>query len=61
MPPAPPWPAAVAGACLGFLPYNFRPASTFMGDVGSLFLGYALASSVLLLSRPRLPGSRRCP
>lgn len=39
----------LAGACIGFLRYNFRPASTFMGDVGSLFLGFTLASSVLLL------------
>ena len=42
---------AVAGACVGFLPYNFRPASTFMGDVGSLFLGFVLASCPLLLLR----------
>jgi UDP-GlcNAc:undecaprenyl-phosphate GlcNAc-1-phosphate transferase len=42
---------AVAGACLGFLPYNFRPAKTFMGDMGSLFLGFMLASSLLLLIR----------
>ncbi|NMA49548.1 MAG: undecaprenyl/decaprenyl-phosphate alpha-N-acetylglucosaminyl 1-phosphate transferase [Tissierellia bacterium] len=35
--------ALVAGACLGFLPYNFNPAKIFMGDTGSLFLGYMLA------------------
>lgn len=35
--------AAVAGAALGFLPWNARPASIFMGDCGSLFLGGALA------------------
>lgn len=35
--------AAVAGACLGFLVYNRRPASIFMGDAGSLFLGFVLA------------------
>jgi UDP-GlcNAc:undecaprenyl-phosphate GlcNAc-1-phosphate transferase len=34
---------AVAGSCLGFLKYNFNPASIFMGDCGSLFLGYILA------------------
>ena len=34
---------AVAGACIGFLPYNFNPATIFMGDAGALFLGYALA------------------
>lgn len=36
--------AALAGACLGFLPYNFNPAKIFMGDVGSQFLGYVLAT-----------------
>lgn len=35
--------AGVVGACLGFLAYNRRPASIFMGDAGSLFLGFALA------------------
>ncbi|MDY0235756.1 MAG: MraY family glycosyltransferase [Gudongella sp.] len=35
--------ALVAGACLGFLPFNFNPAKIFMGDTGSLFLGYMLA------------------
>lgn len=34
---------ALVGAALGFLPYNFRPASIFMGDSGSLFLGAMLA------------------
>ncbi len=36
--------AALAGACIGFLPYNFNPAKIFMGDTGSTFLGFALAS-----------------
>ncbi len=35
--------AVVAGASLGFLPYNFNPAKIFMGDTGALFLGYMLA------------------
>jgi len=34
---------ALAGACLGFLYYNFNPARIFMGDAGSLFLGFMLA------------------
>ncbi len=34
----------IAGSCLGFLPYNFNPASIFMGDTGALFLGFMLAS-----------------
>lgn len=36
--------AALAGSTLGFLPYNFNPAKIFMGDAGSMFLGFALAA-----------------
>jgi len=36
--------AALAGACFGFLPYNFNPAKIFMGDTGSMFLGYILST-----------------
>lgn len=35
--------AALCGASLGFLRYNFNPASTFMGDTGSLMIGFVLA------------------
>src|SRR5829696_1881964 len=35
------------GALLGFLVFNFNPASIFMGDCGSMFVGFLLASSVL--------------
>lgn len=35
---------ATAGGALGFLPFNFHPAKIFMGDGGSLFLGFMLAS-----------------
>ena len=34
----------LAGACIGFLPFNFHPAKTFMGDGGSQLLGFAIAS-----------------
>lgn len=34
---------ALAGALAGFLPFNFNPAKTFIGDTGSNFLGYSLA------------------
>lgn len=34
---------AVTGSCLGFLPFNFHPAKTFMGDSGSLYLGFMIA------------------
>jgi len=40
--------AALAGACLGFLPYNFNPAKIFMGDTGALLLGYILATMSIL-------------
>jgi UDP-GlcNAc:undecaprenyl-phosphate GlcNAc-1-phosphate transferase len=36
--------AVLVGATLGFLPFNFNPAKTFMGDVGSNFLGFTLAT-----------------
>lgn len=36
--------AALAGACLGFLPHNFSPARIFMGDSGSMLIGLVLAA-----------------
>ncbi len=42
---------AVAGAAIGFLRSNFPPASIFLGDGGSLFLGYSLASLGLMTVR----------
>ncbi len=39
---------ALAGACVGFLPHNFPRAKLFLGDAGSLFLGYCLGASALL-------------
>ncbi len=39
---------ALAGACLGFLPFNFPSARIFLGDAGSLFLGYSLGASAVL-------------
>jgi UDP-GlcNAc:undecaprenyl-phosphate GlcNAc-1-phosphate transferase len=58
-------PLALAGACLGFVPYNFNPARVFMGTTGSMFLGFALgviaiiggakiASTMLVLGVPVL-------
>ena len=44
--------AAVLGACIGFLLYNFNPASIFMGDSGSLFLGFLLAAIGIKLRFP---------
>ena len=40
--------SAFVGALLGFLVFNFNPASIFMGDCGSMFIGFFLASTVLL-------------
>ncbi len=43
----------LAGACLGFLRYNFHPASVFLGDSGSMFLGLCVATL------PLVTGSRK--
>jgi len=40
--------AALTGACLGFMPYNFNPAKIFMGDVGSQFLGFVLGVAAIM-------------
>jgi len=40
--------AALAGSLLGFLRYNFNPATIFMGDSGSMFLGFVLAATSLV-------------
>jgi UDP-GlcNAc:undecaprenyl-phosphate GlcNAc-1-phosphate transferase len=47
--------ASLIGAALGFLVYNFNPASIFMGDSGSLFIGFML-SSIVLVPEIKLPG-----
>lgn len=44
--------AALLGACIGFLRFNFPPARIFMGDVGSLFLGFLLAVMGIQLRFP---------
>lgn len=45
--------AAIVGACAGFLIYNFNPARIFMGDSGSLFLGFLLAAVGIKLRFPQ--------
>jgi UDP-GlcNAc:undecaprenyl-phosphate GlcNAc-1-phosphate transferase len=42
--------AALAGACIGFLPHNFFPARMFMGDSGALLIGFLLACSTISLT-----------
>jgi len=44
--------AALFGACLGFLNYNRNPASIFMGDAGSHFIGFMLAAVAIKLRFP---------
>jgi UDP-N-acetylmuramyl pentapeptide phosphotransferase/UDP-N-acetylglucosamine-1-phosphate transferase len=44
----------IAAACLGFLPLNFARAKVFMGDVGSILLGFLFASWALWFSRSLL-------
>jgi UDP-GlcNAc:undecaprenyl-phosphate GlcNAc-1-phosphate transferase len=44
--------AALLGACLGFLYYNLNPANIFMGDSGSLFIGFVLAALGIKLRFP---------
>ncbi len=46
--------AALAGACLGFLVWNFNPAKVFMGDTGSLFLGGYLCAVAYGINMPIL-------
>jgi UDP-N-acetylmuramyl pentapeptide phosphotransferase/UDP-N-acetylglucosamine-1-phosphate transferase len=41
----------IALSCLGFLPFNMPKAKVFMGDVGSILLGFVFAAMVLLLSK----------
>lgn len=40
-----------AGSTIGFLPYNFNPAKIFLGDAGSMFIGYFLSSMGILMAR----------
>jgi UDP-GlcNAc:undecaprenyl-phosphate GlcNAc-1-phosphate transferase len=47
--------AAVLGASLGFLRWNFNPAKIFMGDGGALLLGFLLATLGVMLRVPSLP------
>jgi UDP-GlcNAc:undecaprenyl-phosphate/decaprenyl-phosphate GlcNAc-1-phosphate transferase len=50
---------AIAGASLGFLRHNFPPAKIFLGDAGSLLLGFLLAALILKLDLPVGPAPPR--
>ncbi|HUU91779.1 MAG TPA: MraY family glycosyltransferase [Phycisphaerae bacterium] len=41
---------ALAGAAIGFLPYNSPPARIFLGDAGSVFIGYVLAAMMIMFA-----------
>ena len=45
---------AIAGACAGFLVWNFYPAKVFMGDTGSMFLGGAVVAKAWAINRPEI-------
>jgi UDP-GlcNAc:undecaprenyl-phosphate/decaprenyl-phosphate GlcNAc-1-phosphate transferase len=47
---------AMMGGLLGFLPYNFNPANIFMGDAGSLLVGYMCVSTILLFTHTTVLG-----
>lgn len=44
---------ALLGAVLGFVPFNFNPASIFMGDTGSMFIGFAFASLIAMMAEEK--------
>jgi len=45
---------ALLGAVLGFIPFNFNPASIFMGDTGSMFLGFVCSSLIIMMGMGHL-------
>lgn len=51
---------ALAGALTGFLPFNFNPAKTFIGDTGSNFLGYSLSVISILRSSKNIYVNSNC-
>jgi UDP-GlcNAc:undecaprenyl-phosphate GlcNAc-1-phosphate transferase len=44
---------ALLGAVLGFVPYNFNPASIFLGDTGSMFIGFCCATLIAMMAEQR--------
>ena len=46
---------ALLGGVLGFVPFNFNPASIFMGDTGSMFLGFCCAVMIILMAQGQHP------
>jgi UDP-GlcNAc:undecaprenyl-phosphate GlcNAc-1-phosphate transferase len=44
---------ALLGAVLGFVPFNFNPASIFLGDTGSMFIGFCFATLLVMMAEER--------
>ena len=44
---------ALLGAVLGFVPFNFNPASIFLGDTGSMFIGFLFATMMTMMAEER--------
>ncbi len=44
---------ALVGGILGFVPYNFNPASIFLGDTGSMFIGYSCATLIAMMAEEK--------
>jgi UDP-GlcNAc:undecaprenyl-phosphate GlcNAc-1-phosphate transferase len=44
---------SLLGAVLGFVPFNFNPASIFLGDTGSMFIGFAFATMMTMMAEER--------
>ncbi|HSV12759.1 MAG TPA: MraY family glycosyltransferase [Tepidisphaeraceae bacterium] len=44
---------ALLGAVLGFVPFNFNPASIFLGDTGSMFVGFACATLIVMMAEEK--------
>jgi UDP-GlcNAc:undecaprenyl-phosphate/decaprenyl-phosphate GlcNAc-1-phosphate transferase len=44
---------ALLGAVLGFVPFNFNPASIFLGDTGSMFIGFSFATLLTMMAEER--------
>ncbi|MDR2539000.1 MAG: undecaprenyl/decaprenyl-phosphate alpha-N-acetylglucosaminyl 1-phosphate transferase [Bifidobacteriaceae bacterium] len=49
--------AILCGSCIGFLPHNFYPARIFIGDSGSMLLGYFMACSAIIVTGRIAPGA----
>jgi UDP-GlcNAc:undecaprenyl-phosphate GlcNAc-1-phosphate transferase len=49
---------ALSAGCLGFLVHNWAPARIFMGDAGSLFIGFVISAAIVMIHLPGGPAAR---